>query len=227
VSRSLVAALLAGALAAAGCANEAGVRSAGADAGRDPAPCLDTASDPDNCGACGRTCVVPGATAGCVEGECVVAACQAGRSDADGEVDNGCEVDGDCGAAEVGVHRANGDGHLYTTNLAAAQTAPFSLEARDYFRLHRDAGPGQVIANLCRKGDGKYFVTESATCENAGTVVEQLGAWATAEGCGAIPLYRLYRGGNGDHFYTVSAAERDSAVAGGYRFEKVAGHVWP
>ncbi|KAF7291255.1 hypothetical protein MIND_01269300 [Mycena indigotica] len=46
--------------------------------------------------------------------------------------------------------------------------------------------------------------------------------------CGAVPLYRLYLGGDGkDHFYTADPAERDQAVGLGYKYEWVAGYVFP
>jgi hypothetical protein len=55
--------------------------------------CADTASDPFNCGDCGRTCVVPGAEAACVAGACAVGRCDAGFHDVDGDPENGCEAE--------------------------------------------------------------------------------------------------------------------------------------
>jgi len=43
--------------------------------------------------------------------------------------------------------------------------------------------------------------------------------------CGALPLYRLYSASAVDHFYTMSAAERDSASAGGYTIEGIAAYI--
>jgi hypothetical protein len=51
----------------------------------------ETASDPENCGACGRACDLPGATAACVVGLCVVGACDFAWYDVDGDAANGCE----------------------------------------------------------------------------------------------------------------------------------------
>ena len=42
---------------------------------------------------------------------------------------------------------------------------------------------------------------------------------------GAEPLYRL-RHANGDHFYTVSAPERDSAIGLGYTLVGTIGYVF-
>lgn len=235
----------------AACQGGGGEDAGGPDAGRGGAlVCEDTSSDPDNCGACGRTCVIANAEAGCEAGECVIAACELGYADDDGELANGCEAGGaacgveTCNAADddcdgqcddgalagcrAGVHRANGNGHYYTTDLAAAQTAPFAVEAQNYFYTYAVAAPGLAEAFLCQKGNGRHFLTTSAACENAGTVVRSLGYWAAEARCGAVPLYRLYNGAQGNHFYTTSAAERDNAATNlGYVYEFVAGHVWP
>lgn len=53
--------------------------------------CVDTNSEPTSCGACGRTCSVPNATAACVEGECALGTCLDGFLDCDGALANGCE----------------------------------------------------------------------------------------------------------------------------------------
>ena len=67
-------------------------------------------------------------------------------------------------------------------------------------------------------GDGRFVVTPR-------TIV-LLGHIATEPLCGGVPLYRMY--GDGDHFYTTSAEERDNAVAMfGYTFEAQVGFVWP
>jgi hypothetical protein len=214
-------------LGAAACGNDTATARPDAGGGE---PCLDVTSDPLNCGACGRTCVISNATAGCESGECVIASCAPGRADGDGDVVNGCEAEAECGARTlVPVHRAIGDGHLYTTDLAAASTAPFQVESQNYFRLASAPGPGLVQAYLCRKGNGRFFVTSSPTCEGAGPVVLSLGHWFTREVCGSIPLFRLSHPGPPDnHFYTLSAPERDRADNDlGYTSEGIAGYVFP
>jgi hypothetical protein len=49
------------------------------------------ASDPRNCGMCGRTCSFPNAIAPCNSGTCGIGACLPGFVDADGMPGNGCE----------------------------------------------------------------------------------------------------------------------------------------
>ncbi|MFO0601898.1 MAG: FG-GAP-like repeat-containing protein [Polyangiales bacterium] len=55
-----------------------------------------------HCGACGRACSLPNATAACSAGGCVVASCNAGFGDCDGDPANGCEVNLRTTAAHCG-----------------------------------------------------------------------------------------------------------------------------
>ncbi|MEZ4314845.1 MAG: LamG domain-containing protein, partial [Polyangiaceae bacterium] len=63
-------------------------------------------TDPESCGACGETCALPHAVAGCAAAACTVSACDEGWADCDGDPANGCEVnvltsDANCGACGV------------------------------------------------------------------------------------------------------------------------------
>ncbi len=51
------------------------------------------ATDPINCGACGRVCTVTNATAGCAAGACTIAMCDTGYGDCNGSLSDGCEAD--------------------------------------------------------------------------------------------------------------------------------------
>jgi hypothetical protein len=62
--------------------------------------CTTLDSDPRNCGVCGRTCVIPNATAACRGGACAIAACADGYIDADGKLANGCELASSCVAGK-------------------------------------------------------------------------------------------------------------------------------
>lgn len=237
--------------------------------------CAKLDSDPLNCGACERTCVIPNAVAACRAGECAVARCQEGFLDADGKLGNGCELMSDCvpGAAcrtacdstgvtacaagvatcappretcdardddcdgrcdqgalpgcRIPVHRAVGAGHFYTTDLAAARSPPFTLEAAAYFHIYAAQQPGTGPAYLCKKPNGNYFLTDSAVCEGLNVPGRLLGAWLPEGRCDAQPLFRLYNDAAGDHFYTTSDAEKVNAINQyGYQFERVAGYVF-
>lgn len=58
--------------------------------------CVDLSQDPSNCGGCGRTCLIPNATAGCVDGNCVISQCDHGFADRDGLIETGCEREDTC-----------------------------------------------------------------------------------------------------------------------------------
>ncbi len=58
--------------------------------------CADTETDVLNCGACGRTCVVPHGASRCSAGACAVGECEAGFADCDGDPETGCELAIDC-----------------------------------------------------------------------------------------------------------------------------------
>jgi len=246
----------------------------GRDAGDD---CVDTQSDPLNCGLCGRVCVMPQATAGCDDGDCVIESCNEGYYDDDGDPLNGCELQAECsndvscttecgtagiqacaqgalesctppaeacntiddncngqcdegaiGNCRIAVHRANGGGsdHLYTTDLTAASTDPYSVEFPSYFYFYTSEQPSTQVVFLCNQGS-KFFITSATDCEGLGGVQATLGYWATEVVCGAVPLYRVYNAGAGNHFYTLSASERTDAInILGYVDQGIAGYVW-
>jgi hypothetical protein len=52
---------------------------------------FDLMNDPLNCGSCGNTCALANAIGGCVNGACVISACQPGHANLDGNAQNGCE----------------------------------------------------------------------------------------------------------------------------------------
>lgn len=64
------------------------------ETGCDPDP--DLLSDPANCGACARTCVLPRAEAACVEGACAIGTCASGWAHCDDDIVNGCETEITC-----------------------------------------------------------------------------------------------------------------------------------
>jgi Repeat of unknown function (DUF5648)/Putative metal-binding motif len=147
-------------------------------------------------------------------------------------VDDDCNgsFDDGVGGCRVGIHRsynpASGE-HFYTSSLPEAQCCGFVLEAADYFRLYAGAQAGLAAFYRCYAPGGFHFYTQDPGCEGIPVNEGVMGYIATAEGtAGAVPLYRLYYGATGDHFYTTSAAERDNAVSGGYVYEGPAGFVW-
>lgn len=129
----------------------------------------------------------------------------------------------------VGVHRSNSPtvGHFYTTDLAEAMSGDFYIEAQDFFFVYTEAVGGLGPLFRCLKPNGRRFMTSSTDCEGMGPPELTVGFVSPDDSCGSTPLYRVFHAGNNHHFYTISAAERDNAVANlGYADEGVAGYVW-
>jgi len=174
------------------------------------------------CGSGTETCTA-GSFGGCTAPPVVTETCNLVDDDCDSTCD---DVSGGCRrAVHRSVHPSTGE-HFYTNSRSEAACCGFTVEHYDFYWLYDAATAGLVPFYRCLLSSGFHFYTRSATCEGApGSVREGvLGYIATSATCGSTPLYRLVRGD--DHFYTTSAAERDSAIAGGYVSEGVAGHVW-
>ena len=67
---------------------------------------INTQTSSNNCGSCGTVCSIPNGIAGCSGGNCIIAACNTGYYNCDGQVTNGCEVNlqtssNNCGACGV------------------------------------------------------------------------------------------------------------------------------
>jgi hypothetical protein len=239
--------------------------------------CVDVFTDPDNCGACGITCLAANASTSCEAGACALDTCDEGWGDCDADEATGCEaevscepgaacatecgsvgstwcgdpcapscvtldetcngLDDDCNGAcdegalpgcRGGVYRSSGAiGHLYGRDESEISSLGQNLERSDYFFVYEAEATDLVPLYRCVKGNGKRFLTRSATCEGSTEPELVLGWVAGVERCGATPLYRLYTGASGNHFYTLSAAERDNAVSAyGYTYESIAAWVW-
>lgn len=175
--------------------------------------------------ACRTVCDSTGGTA-CVAG---MATCPPPAETCNGQDDN---CDGRCDegpltGCRAGVNRsAGGGGHFYTTDPVAAMAQPFKIEAANYFYIYVTSHPGTAPVFLCKKQNGKYLLTSSPTCEAQNVAGQLLGFWLTNAICAAQPLYRLFSVAAGDHFYTVSDAERQNAInLYGYQFESIVGYV--
>jgi hypothetical protein len=159
--------------------------------------------------------------------------CTPGAVEACNLLDDNC--DGQCDEGGVPgcrqpVHRASSPtlSHFYTLDLNEAMSGDLTVEAPNYFYTYVAQQPGLVPFYRCLKGNGKRFYTTSDICEGAGPSEGILGYVAGGSACGSIPLFRLYKGVENAHFYTISEAERDNAVSMyGYTYESVAGYVWP
>jgi hypothetical protein len=176
-----------------------------------------TGSCSTSCGSAGtRTC-----SASCTWGACAAPAetCNGADDDCDGQCDEGCRH---------GVHRSNnGTDHFYTPDATEAACCGYTVEYLNFFYLYDSAvGATTEFWRCWSSSETDHFYTTARSCEGSPVYVEEfpIGYIGTSSFCGATPLYRLVTAG--DHFYTVSDAERDAAVSGGWLYEGIAGYVW-
>jgi hypothetical protein len=122
------------------------------------------------------------------------------------------------------MHRSNnGVDHFYTADAAEAACCGYWIEALNYFYIYDGNVAGTVGLYRCVIG-WDHFLSTDPSCE--GTTVEGLlGYIGTSAFCGGVPLYRLVLT-SGDHFFTTSADERATVLAGGAIDEGITGHVW-
>ncbi len=173
------------------------------------------------CGSGTETCV--GGVPECDAPQPQAETCNYSDDNCDGSLDEGVA------GCRIGVHRSFNGGnpeHFYTTSLAEAMTAGFTLEFQDYYDIYADEHPGLSGWYRCIKGNGKHFYTMSSTCEGQ-TVEGLMGYVSSSDVPESTPLYRLHNGSIGNHFYTTSAAERDNAVSNlGYTYEAIGCYVF-
>lgn len=132
--------------------------------------------------------------------------------------------------ARTAIHRLfsqpYGD-HLYGTDPDEGGQLGYVLEARNYFYLLAAPAAGHVPLYRCLTPQTHdHFLSTMLSCENA-TSEGLLGYIATSQVSGTVPLFRLYRAGTGNTFYTLSEAEADNAVAQySYVRQGVTGYVY-
>lgn len=144
----------------------------------------------------------------------------------DDDCDGACD-EGSLPGCRRGIHRAYGNGHVYSDDLNFASSDPYNLERQNYFHLYSETGPSLRPVFLCQKPGGKRLLTSETACEIGRAPERTIGFWSPTPQCGAVPLYRLYKADQDNHFYTISAPERDNARDNlGYVEQGIAGYVW-
>ena len=152
---------------------------------------------------------------------------------------------GGCSLDESGTLKTQVD-HFYTIDsgeAVAAAGSGYQPEGIAGYVYTQPVSGSNRFYRLYKPGDTDHFYTTSGSEKEAalangyqdeGTVGSIFPSMAAARitlrnaGEVIVPLYRLYHPENVDHFYTTSAAERDSAIANsGYQDEGIAGYLFP
>lgn len=157
--------------------------------------CTDLLSDPNNCGQCGVSCVIPASAPACAMGVCAVGSCEAGFADCDANVDNGCELP-----------------------LPAGQPCPFmcTMGAAELCNLQDDncdgqceegpvAGCRQPVHRAVSPTIGHFYTLDANEAMSGDITPESLNYFYTYAAAvpGLTPLYRCLKG-DGKRFYTTS-----------------------
>lgn len=173
--------------------------------------CTDVMSDPNNCGQCGVSCVLPRSEPACTAGACAVGTCEPGWADCDHDVDNGCEL-----------------------ALGPGVPCPFMCQmgAAEQCNLQDDNCDGQCDDGAlpgCRQGVhrassptiGHLYTLDAGEAMSGDLSPEALDFFFTytAPQPGLAPLYRCLKG-NGKRLLTL-----DGACEGAGSQEGILGHV--
>jgi hypothetical protein len=148
-----------------------------------------------NCGACGRTCLIPNATAGCSNGECIIDACPEGFVDVDGELANGCESREGSGGGDPEP--------LMCMEGAAELCNAFDDNCDGQCDEGRDAGCRQGIHRS--SGNGHLFTDDLSAAQAAPYHLEAQDYFRTyaAPGVGLVPVHLCLKS-NGKYLLSTS-----------------------
>ncbi len=166
--------------------------------------CADLQTDPNNCGDCGISCVIPEAGAACTAGACALGACDVGFADCDGDLGNGCEHTIMCDDGDACTTSCNSTGTLVcgdpcTPSCTAPAEACNALD--DDCDGQCDQGP---IAG-CRHGIhraiggiGHFYTNNAGEIPALGLTTEiENFFWVYAADTGGLqPLFRCFKAGN-------------------------------
>lgn len=182
--------------------------------------CVDHQTDPDNCGDCGITCVVPNAQSSCVAGNCDVGDCDAGWFDCDGAPVNGCEVQAGCVGGEACTTECGSTGVTACNGCDMVCEVPAEMcnaidddcngacdegaMAGCRQSVHRSVGP-----------NGHYYTNVLAETSQAGRTLESQDYWwmYADQADGLSALYRCDIGGGNTFLTTSSTCEGAGSIA--------------
>ncbi len=177
------------------------------------AACVDLLTDPQNCGACGRTCVIGHAEASCVGGECAIGACEAGFANCDDDITNGCEASASCTEGAACTTSCDSVGGLSCADVCAPSCAILAESCNlldDDCDTVCDNGaiPGcRVGVHRAHGANGHYYATDQADATAKGFTIEALDYFRlyTMPMGELRPLFRCPNG-SGKTFLTTDTA---------------------
>ena len=182
--------------------------------------CVTLSGDPRNCGTCGRTCVVPNASASCVAGECGVGSCSAGFLDCNADPADGCEAPDGCAAGGSCTTACMSAGTLDCTNRCAPTCVTPAESCNGTDDDCNGACDDGAIAG-CRRGVHRvltardhFYTIDRGEAEGAGTVEVYDFFWVyTADAGGMSPLFRC-RKPDSTHLLTTDTGGEGQAIEG-------------
>lgn len=176
--------------------------------------CADTSSDPNNCGGCGRTCIIPDATATCVDGECAILSCQDGYFDRDADITNGCESMDSCMPGAACMTSCQTEGSTVCQNGESSCNPPSEV----CNGLDDDCDGGCDTGGLpgCRVGihrsyggaGGHLYTSNLLEASTSPYRVERENffyLYAEAPGAGRfLPVFLCKKPGSGNHYLSTA-----------------------
>lgn len=173
--------------------------------------CVDLQTDPQNCGKCGVTCVIPHAEAACGAGQCALGECDGGWFDCDGDLLNGCEQ------------------QLAPGQMCGLVCKPDKPEACNQFDDNCDgqcdegALPGcrQPVHRASSPTLGHFYTLDANEAMSGDFKPEAINFYwlYTNPGMGLVPFHRCLKG-DGRRFYTTSPTCENAGPS-----EGILGHI--
>jgi len=173
--------------------------------------CVDLDSDPNNCGLCGRSCVITNAQAACAAGECMLDSCDPGFSDCDGLLETGCEAAVDCSASAC--ETACGSTGTQSCDDSCAPICVPPVETCNAIDDDCNAACDEGPLPACRAGVhrsysptlGHFYTTDRTEASSGDFTLEAASFFHLYVDAvdGLVPLFRCLKG-NGRRFYTSS-----------------------
>lgn len=173
--------------------------------------CVDLDDDPDNCGQCGRTCVVDHGEAACVVGDCALGTCDVGFADCDGDLTNGCELEASCQSGDGCTTACDSIGTLDCSDVCSPICVLPSESCNLLDDDCNDLCDDGAIAG-CRVGvhrangpNGHFYSTDEQEAAAGGNTIESLNYFHLYVGDtgDTRPFFRCNKGG-GKTFMTTS-----------------------